>query len=133
MTESEWTRAVVMPALKSCNCMVFAVVGGAAQRSDSREERAPVVMQQPGWPDRYVHHKYWAGWLEIKGEKTRVTDLQAKVMRELNNRRPGSAFVLRLPGLIESESGETLADLSGFEWTGIELIRALHALTRRLQ
>lgn len=108
--ECEHTRKLVKE-LKCINALVFAVVGGN--------------MQAPGWPDRYVHHKHWQGWLEMK-DKAAVSSLQAQRIKELNARAPGSAFVIRFPNLIEDENGNELGTFSS-AW---ELIETLKELSR---
>lgn len=57
--------------------------------------------QQPGWPDRWVCHRAFTGWLEFKGPDTQVTPLQLERMRQINERSPGSAFVVRFPDRVE--------------------------------
>jgi hypothetical protein len=81
--------------------------------------------QEPGWPDRYVHHRYWHGWLEFKGEHTRLDKKQRIIIARLNERVPDSAFVVRWPDRIEDEEGELLATFNG---TGHDLIEALKLL-----
>lgn len=48
--------------------------------------------QEPGWPDLYVAHKMWTGWLELKvnaGE----SDLQRKRIADLRIRGVYAAFM----------------------------------------
>lgn len=52
----------------------------------------------PGWPDRWVGHRLWTGWLELKTEDGVVSALQAQRVRDIRARRPGTAWVLRLRG-----------------------------------
>lgn len=85
-TECEWTRGIVKE-MRACGAMVFACV---AQK-----------MQEPGWPDRFVCHPWWTGWIEFKGLKTPVSTKQRIVIRELNCRKPGLAVIARYPGIIE--------------------------------
>lgn len=79
-TESQWTKKVC-EELRKCNALVFSLV---AQRAG-----------EAGWPDRYVCHKLWNGWLEFKGKATKLKQKQACMIRELNVRQPGSAFIIR--------------------------------------
>lgn len=95
--ESPWT-ARVCKHFEKFNAMTFAVVGGEKQKS--------------GWPDRYVHHSYWSGWLEFKGETTTITALQIKIIVELNRRQPGCAFILRKCN--ESENGMLFDENGGY-------------------
>ena len=96
--ESKWTKGVCGEMTK-CNALVFACVGG--------------VMQTAGWPDRYVAHKLWTGWLEFKGEKTRLTIKQHHIIYTLNKKRPGTAYVIRWPNRIEDCNGDLLANFDG--------------------
>ena len=104
---------------EQCNALTFAVVGGR--------------MQQPGWPDRYVAHAYWSGWLEMK-EKGRLSQLQRKVLQGLHE-RGASAYVLRFDGSqvhIEGWDGSTLLSrpLPGTPGAASDLLRALGRLSR---
>jgi len=56
-----------------------------------------------GWPDRYICHPVWHGHLEFKGANTDLTIKQIHVMKELNARQPGCAFVVRDTGLIAGQ------------------------------
>ena len=98
MTETQWTREIV-DDLKNCNTVVFAIVGG--------------MMQQPGWPDRYIAHTLWQGHLEFKGVKTRVGDKQKIIIRELNLRQQGIAYVIRQPNRIERWDGSLVEYFNG--------------------
>jgi hypothetical protein len=83
-------------------------------------------MQTPGWPDRYMAHKWWSGWLEFKGAATRVAPGQKVVLREIRS-RGAAAWVVRLGGVnqIEDEEGNVYAHFDG---TGIGLLTALKGL-----
>ena len=111
MKESPWTREICAQ-LKRQNCMTFAVVAHK--------------LQEPGWPDRYVHHAYWRGWLEFKGPKTRTAPKQKIIIRELNVRRPWSAFIVRAPDRIEDHSGNVIAYFDG---TGRDLLHTLKGIS----
>lgn len=54
-------------------------------------------------------HPAWHGWLEFKGARTALTAKQRIVLRRLNERVPGSAYVVRYPDRIENERGDLLA------------------------
>ncbi len=107
--ESPWT-AKVGGEMKRLGALVFAVVGGD--------------MQEPGWPDRYVAHPSYVGWLEFKGATTRVEKLQEIVMRRLKA-RGANCYVVRWPGRIETETGELLREFDG---TGGDLLVKLREL-----
>lgn len=89
-TESPWTKRVC-DELRKCNALVFSLI---AQRAG-----------EAGWPDRYVCHKLWSGWLEFKGNATKLKRKQAFVIRELNVRQPGSAFIIRKDGSKDDGGG----------------------------
>lgn len=44
-----------------------------------------------GWPDRFLCHRRWSGWLEFK-DNADATLLQVCRMEELNIRQAGIAF-----------------------------------------
>jgi len=89
----------------------------------------------PGWPDRYIIHPLWHGHLEFKAYNGSVTPLQAKVIRDLNARVPGSAYVVRHAlvkghGQIELiDDGLTRDILAKFE-NAAGLLLALYFITR---
>lgn len=105
--EIEWTHKVVQE-MRNCNARVTAIVAHARQ--------------EPGIPDRYVCHTYWAGWLEFKGAETKVTVKQSIFIREHNKRHPETAFVVRYPNVIEDHDGHILEEWDG---TGKGLLVAL--------
>lgn len=79
MGECSWTRKVC-ETLRGQNALVYPLVGNAF---------APA-----GWPDRYVAHRYWNGFLEFKGDNTKVELHQQDVICEL--RKHGvSVWVVR--------------------------------------
>ena len=98
MTESEWTRRVCKEMEQS----------GAVVRSIVARKR-----QAPGWPDRWIGHPWWHGHLEFKGAETRLTKLQEIVIRRIVARRPGTAYVVRFPGILEDHEGVKLGDFTG--------------------
>jgi hypothetical protein len=51
-------------------------------------------MQASGWPDLYIVHWKFQGFIECKGAKTVLKPLQISVMQNIQ-RRNGKAFVLR--------------------------------------
>lgn len=54
-----------------------------------REQGAIVLVKQgnagegPGWPDLYVAHTTWTGWLELKIEPNTTTPRQAQMLKKL--------------------------------------------------
>lgn len=97
MTESESTRRFCQEMVK-LNAVVFSIVGSN--------------MQSPGWPDRYIAHRRWAGWIEFKGPRTRLAHLQALRIRALRERGV-NAVIVRFPNRIEDENGELLGVFDG--------------------
>jgi hypothetical protein len=65
--------------------------------------------------------------IEFKGPKTVLEPLQAVRIRELNERAPGFAFVVRLPNRVEDHEGKLLAE---FDTTALGLLRTLQELKR---
>lgn len=65
------------------------------------------------------------GWLEFKGPKTRLTNLQKIFIRELNARHPGIAYVVRQPRYIEDHEGNVLETFND----EMDLLNKLAALT----
>lgn len=58
-------------------------------------QRGKVVGASPsGWPDRFVAHRLWRGYLECKDFNGVVDPLQKRILQQLNERKQ-DAFVLR--------------------------------------
>lgn len=110
MRESEFKRRV-LDGVTRCNGMVFHIVAS--------------MMQEPGWPDEYIQHRYWRGFLEFKGKNTRLSAKQKIIIRELNERCPGSAYVVRYPDRIENEKGELIVNFDG---SGQDLVQKLSGI-----
>lgn len=92
--------ARVTKEMRACNALVYPIIAC---------EQTP-----PGYPDRVVWHTYWQGWLEFKAEHTCLGIHQAHVIRELNRRKAGSAYVVREAGgaiRIEDEQGAVLGEV----------------------
>jgi len=83
MTESEQTRAFCHQ-LRQAGCIVINYVGNVRQGS--------------GWPDRWIGSPKWAGWIEFKAEKGKLSVLQFIAIKMINTVRPGEACVLRFIG-----------------------------------
>jgi hypothetical protein len=111
MNESARTRKLC-EGLRKLNAMVYAAVAGEKGTS--------------GWPDRYVHHRTWQGWLEFKDGTRKCTPLQQEIIRGMNARCCGSAYVVRHgANTIENHDGEVLATFDG---TATSLLGALEDL-----
>lgn len=80
-SESQWNRAFCS-ALTKCNAEIFAC--SASMR------------QTPGWPDRWICHTLFSGWVECKRVTYDLTEAQRLIHQSLNQKRPGSAFVIWL-------------------------------------
>jgi len=99
-TETQRTRALCEQLVKH-NTTVFACV---AQK-----------MQAPGWPDRFLSHTKWRGWVEFKNPKTPLTTDQRLILRALRKADPFSAYVGRFLSdtelQFEDEEGNVLFSL----------------------
>lgn len=81
MSESKDTREFCAELLR-VNARFLALVGSK--------------QQQNGWPDRYVSHAYWHGWIEFKNGKRKLDPLQIVRRNDMNSRQPGSCVMIRL-------------------------------------
>lgn len=97
MAESKFRRKIVKE-LERHNAVVIPYVAHMRNR--------------PGVPDCHVIHKWWSGWIEFKDVSTALRKDQQLVMREMNRRVPATAFIVRAPGIVESEE---LKELFRFE------------------
>lgn len=70
MTEPQLTRKLCA-LFRRCNAEVFVCSAGN-------------VKQTGGWPDRYVAHAYFQGWIEFKGRRGKLSVQQRKVLRALS-------------------------------------------------
>ena len=81
-TESEWNRAFCKSLIDECGADIFACV--ASER------------QTPGFPDRYISHPLFSGWVECKRSGNSLSKLQERICKRLNQHQPGTAWVLWL-------------------------------------
>lgn len=58
-------------------------------------------MQTPGWPDLYIAHKLWTGFLEMKGPRTKIEPHQQQIIGGLKERNV-SVYVVRFIGQEDS-------------------------------
>jgi len=128
VSECEWTRGICNE-LTRCGAKVFTnqksyVVGGARGTKLAQPS-------QSGWPDRWVAHVCWTGWLEFKGLKTKLEPLQAKTIREIEERWPGGAYVCRQHPDGLTLSGWDERPLLVTQGTAEHLLLALLALQMR--
>ena len=97
--------------IRDCNGLVLSVVGSR--------------MQENSWPDIYVAHKYWTGWIEFKGEKTRLRKDQALKLEQLCERGV-QTYVVRYPNRIESYTGNLMCKFNPSD--PVSLLRVLRSL-----
>ncbi len=109
--ECEKTRKLCTE-LKNVNALVFAIVGS--------------TRQEPGWPDRWISHKLWTGFIEFKDERTAIKKKQRWIIQQINKRSPGGAFFVRFPNRIESWDGKLI---DTFDGTALGLLRKLQVIT----
>ncbi len=89
MSESKETKRFCAE-LTAAGAMVFATVGGV--------KGGGIVMQDTGWPDRFVQSRWWCGWIEFKAGSNRLSSKQKHIGGELERRaEPGNLnyFVVR--------------------------------------
>ena len=111
MKENEFASKLTR-ALRKCNAEVLSVVGNR--------------MQASAWPDIYVAHTYWTGWIEFKGEKTLLRNDQ-KIMIERLIARNVYAFVVRYPNRIQNSKEILLSTFTTFD--AADLLRKLRDLS----
>ncbi len=80
MNESEWTRKLDK-TFTAMGGYTIPIVGGMRGKN--------------GVADRYWIHKRWAGWIEFKSDTRRMEALQVAFLKEVWQRQPGTAFVVR--------------------------------------
>ena len=95
MKENEFAKRMTK-AIRDCNGIVLSVVGNK--------------MQQAAWPDIYVAHRYWQGWIEFKGHRTVLREDQRRMIEELHKRGVNAVVVRYHPEgcMIETEHGVLL-------------------------
>ena len=78
MSESKFTK-LCCDALRAKGALVYACVA---------------TEYQSGWPDRYISHKYWHGWIEFKSITRRLETNQRIVIQQLQL-RGDNALIIR--------------------------------------
>lgn len=118
-TETERTN-ILCAALRKYNAIIL--VNHASGRTS------------PDWPDRYISHPRWHGWIEFKNPKTNVTDGQKRVLAELRRADERQAYVGRFVRdfvlTFEDEEGREFAVAKGsnaHEFAG-HFLKVLEAL-----
>ena len=113
MTEHQFSKKLVA-GLRRCNAIVLNIHGEEKQAS--------------GWPDLYIAHSFYNGFVELKGERTELKSLQAAIIRKLKERGT-YACVVRYPNLIQNEEGVRIMRLESME--PLELLKALGEIKKR--
>jgi len=110
MNESDYT-AKLSAALKQCDAVVIPLVAGMRGIS--------------GMPDRFICHRIWAGFLECKGEHTKITSLQVYLHAMLNEQQPGICYVCRYigPNVLQIEYDKY--PIGRYAWDMVGLLTAL--------
>ena len=111
--ETVWSACILSLISKKANGTILSVHGHE--------------MQAPGWPDSYISHKYWKGWIEFKGSKTRLTDLQKMILSKLGA-NGDRVYIVRYPNLIQHYEGVLLTRFTtGTTNDGISMLKAICA------
>lgn len=84
--ENKW-KAELKKALEGIGATVFSCHGHG--------------MQAPGWPDLFVAHSIWSGWIELKMPNGRLSTSQKIVGRKLESRGIMAVLVWKDPDLWE--------------------------------
>ncbi len=116
MKENEWV-AQLIPQMRRCNALVH----------DNRDVVRVHSYNEAAWPDLYIVHRFYRGWIELKGQTTKVEDHQKAMIRKLKE-RGDVVYVARYPDLIQNEEGVLFQHFDG---TGKGLIFTLHALEKK--
>jgi hypothetical protein len=97
--------------------MVFPIVGGVIQGEGYSG-------QPSGYPDIILDHPRYHGYIEFKGEKTKLRADQKLVIQKLKE-TGANVYIVRSPNIIEDEEGRQLLT---FVQTGIALLHSLEGL-----
>ncbi len=81
LSESQWTREICKQLEQVLPIIITPL-------SASR-------LSMHGIPDRHFNSELWSGFVEFKGEKTKLTRLQSSFLRRQNMVTSGSAFIWR--------------------------------------
>ena len=94
MTESKF-RKVICRKIRDMGGIIIPYVGSA--------------MQFKGVPDIYLAHRRYCGFIEFKGEDTKINQVQTKVMMSLRN-KGAKAYIVRAPRFICMPAGEIIEE-----------------------
>lgn len=98
--------------IRDCNGLVLSIVGNR--------------MMQSGWPDIFVAHSYWIGFIEFKGEHTVLRKDQQFIIKRLKEKGV-NVFIVRYPDLIQDELGNVLGVFKPS--SGSSLLKELQSLS----
>jgi len=75
------------------------------------------AMQESGWPDSYISHPFWRGWVELKNGDRKVTKLQQEKMSRLINCKDQVLALRFKDGIITAEwKWEVIGTFSEDAW-----------------
>ena len=110
MAENKYAQ-FIRKQLRNCNAECIPIVAN---------KYAPA-----GWPDTYVSHPYWHGWIEFKDVSTKIQKHQVRQLEKL--RKNGEqAWVVRAPDKIQDPDGNTVATFE--PRSSVDLLRVLQRL-----
>lgn len=88
------------------------------------------MMQDSGWPDLYVCHIKWQGWIELKVEDENLRENQKICIKGIR-RRGGNALVVRCKqGLISCDGAEAIIAFEDI--SPLNIINMIVAWTRQI-
>lgn len=109
-------QTLLVKALRDSGAIVFNIHGHA--------------MQVAGIPDLYVAHTIWIGWLELKTGTNKITILQSRALKQLEDRGVDAVIILaRKPKIIVKMSDETIIGVIPFMSNNIDGIEFLKRLS----
>ena len=73
-------------------------------------------MQAAGWPDLYIAHRQWTGWLELKVREGRASVLQMKRVDDLRKRDVDAFYLRYVDGDAFMEVGHSSSVVVRFTW-----------------
>lgn len=94
-SENKW-KALITQHLRDCGALVLSLHGHS--------------MQQRGWPDIYISHPKFTGWIELKLPSGCLSDAQLSIMRKLEMRTKAFVVIIEEDGRMRftTSCGETV-------------------------
>lgn len=75
------------------------------------------TMQESGWPDLYIAHPFWTGWIEAKVGKRKTNPLQQDKMRKLIQCKVNTMTLRFNDGCVSAEwYNECICSFSNEAW-----------------